>query len=153
MGHQPRSGPWYNILYEYKAQRIYQRSSVMFMVNKILIIEDDHEIQNLYRTAFEIEKFEVISALDGEEGLKKVHEERPSLILLDIMMPDKDGLVLLKEIKDIDKEVSVAMITAYKDAERVIEAFRLGAMDCLLKPFNVDYIANTVLPRVRVRSK
>jgi len=68
-------------------------------------------------------------------------------------MPDKDGLVLLKEIKDIDKEVSVAMITAYKDAERVIEAFRLGAMDCLLKPFNVDYIANTVLPRVRVRSK
>ena len=69
------------------------------------------------------------------------------------MLPEKDGLTLLKEMKEIDKEVTIAMITAYKDAERVIEAFRLGAMDCLLKPFNIDYIVNTVLPRVDLRKR
>jgi len=56
-------------------------------------------------------------------------------------------------MKEIDKEVSVAMMTAYKDAERVIEAFRLGAIDCLLKPFNIDYIVSSVLPRVRLRKR
>jgi DNA-binding NtrC family response regulator len=69
------------------------------------------------------------------------------------MMPEKDGLEVLKEIKELDKGVPVAMITAFKDAERVIEAFRLGAMDCLLKPFNLDYIINNILPKIQVRSK
>jgi DNA-binding response OmpR family regulator len=119
----------------------------------VLVIDDDPEILEFLRTFFENLGHKVVTTDSAKEGLKETVVNQPDLILLDIMMPDKDGLTLLKEIKDIDKDVSVAMITAYKDAERVIEAFRLGALDCLLKPFNLDYIINTVLPKVKIRSK
>ncbi|MBN1621041.1 MAG: response regulator [Endomicrobiales bacterium] len=120
---------------------------------RVLVIDDDPFVLEFLKTFFENLKHEVILVDSSEEGMKKLVTEQPDLVLLDIMLPKKDGITLLKEMKEIDKEVSIAMITAYKDAERVIEAFRLGAIDCLLKPFNVDYIVNTVLPRVKVRQR
>ena len=120
---------------------------------RVLVIDDDNFVLEFLKTFFENLHHEVILINNSEDGLKKVVVDQPDLVLLDIMLPGKDGLALLKEIKEIDKEVSVAMITAYKDAERVIEAFRLGAMDCLLKPFNIDYILNTVIPRVKLRKR
>lgn len=120
---------------------------------RVLIIDDDESILEYLAKFFENLKHEAITCSSSKEGLKKVVVEQPDLVLLDIMLPEKNGLELLKEIKEIDKEVAVAMITAYKDAERVIEAFRLGAIDCLLKPFNTDYIINTVLPRVKLRKR
>jgi len=122
-------------------------------IMKVLVIDDDPDVLEFLRAFFKNLGHDVVLKDSAKEGLREVVLNQPDLVLLDIMMPDKDGLTLLKEIKDVDKEVSVAMITAYKDAERVIEAFRLGALDCLLKPFNLDYIINTVLPKVRVRSK
>lgn len=119
----------------------------------VLVIDDDHEILEFLKVFFENLGHKVICKDTAKDGMKEAVVNQPDLILLDIMMPDKDGLTLLKEIKEIDKEVAVAMITAYKDAERVIEAFRLGALDCLLKPFNLEYIINTVLPKVKLRQK
>ncbi|MBN1824575.1 MAG: response regulator [Endomicrobiales bacterium] len=120
---------------------------------KVLVIDDDHDVLEFLKTFFVNLGHKVSVVENAADGMKELVVNPPDLILLDIMMPHKDGLTMLKEIKEIDKEVSVAMITAYKDAERVIEAFRLGALDCLLKPFNLDYIINTVLPKVTVRSK
>jgi len=119
----------------------------------VLIVDDDHDVLDFMQTFFMNLGYNVVVKDNAKDGYKEVVINQPDLVLLDIMMPDKDGLTLLKEIKDVDKEVSVAMITAYKDAERVIEAFRLGALDCLLKPFNLDYIINTVLPKVKVRER
>ncbi len=120
---------------------------------RILVIDDDQSVLDFLKTFFENLGHETTTVNNAKDGLRQLVVSPPDLILLDIMLPEKDGLTLLKEIKDIDKEVSVAMITAYRDAEHVIDAFRLGAMDCLLKPFNLDYIANTVLPRVKIRTK
>jgi DNA-binding response OmpR family regulator len=120
---------------------------------RVLVIDDDRFVLKFLKTFFENHKHDAVLVDNAEEGLKKLVTEQPDLVLLDIMLPGKDGLTVLKEIKEIDREVSIAMITAYKDAERGIEAFRLGAMDCLLKPFNVDYIVNTVLPRVKLRKR
>lgn len=120
---------------------------------KVLVIDDDPDVLEFLSAFFTNLGHKVVLKDSAKEGLKELVVNQPDLVLLDIMMPDKDGLTLLKEIKEIDKETPVAMITAYKDAERVIEAFRLGALDCLLKPFNIDYIINTVLPKVNVRSK
>jgi two-component system response regulator MprA len=120
---------------------------------KVLVIDDDADVLEFLKAFFTNLGHSVVLKDNAKDGLKEVVVNQPDLVLLDIMMPEKDGLTLLKEIKDLDKDMPVAMITAYKDAERVIEAFRLGALDCLLKPFNIDYILNTVLPKVNVRSK
>lgn len=120
---------------------------------RVLVIDDDQDVLEFLKTFFENLKHEVILANNHKDGMRHVVVSQPDLVLLDIMLPEKDGLTLLKEIKEIEKDLPIAMITAYKDADRVIEAFRLGALDCLLKPFNFDYIINTVLPRVKVRAK
>lgn len=66
----------------------------------------------------------------------------PNVIFLDIRLPDRDGIKVLREIKQINKNAPVVIITGYKEAEKVIEAFRYGSADCLLKPFNFDYMKN-----------
>jgi DNA-binding response OmpR family regulator len=123
------------------------------MKMKVLVVDDDSETLEFLKVFFENIGHEVITVSNATEALKQLVVGQPDLVLLDIMLPDRDGLSILKEMKEIDKNVSIAMITAYKDAERVIEAFRLGAMDCLLKPFNMDYIISTVLPKVQIRPK
>jgi DNA-binding response OmpR family regulator len=120
---------------------------------RVLVIDDDPDVLEFLKTFFENLGNEIMLTSSAKEGLKQVVVNQPDLVLLDIMMPEKDGLTMLKEIKELDKEVPVVIITAYKDADRVIEAFRLGALDCLLKPFNIDYIVNTVLPRIRIRNR
>lgn len=120
---------------------------------RILVVDDDQEVLEFLKTFFESLGHEVVLCETSEEGLKQVVLTTPDLILLDIMLPRKDGITLLKEIKELDKEATIAMITAFKDAERVIDAFRHGALDCLLKPFNLDYIVNNVLPKVKIRRR
>ena len=120
---------------------------------RILIVDDDRETLEFLESFFTNLGHETILCDNAEDGLKGLVVKQPDLVLLDIMIPGKDGLVLLKEMKELDKEVSIAMITAYKDANKVIESFRMGAMDCLLKPFNLDYVISTVLPRVKIRPK
>ena len=120
---------------------------------KILVADDDVNILDYLKTLFEEFGHEVVITENSGDVLKKVVVDQPDLVLLDIVFPDKDGLVLLKEIKELDKEISVVMITAYKDAAKAIDSFRFGAIDCLLKPFNVDYIKDTILPRVIIRNR
>lgn len=120
---------------------------------RVLVIDDDPDVLEFLGTFFRSLNHEVVTHDNAKDGLAALVATQPDLVLLDIMLPQKNGLELLKEIKELDRNVPVAMITAYKDAERVIEAFRLGAMDCLLKPFNLEYIKNTVLPRVKIRPK
>lgn len=79
---------------------------------KVLIVEDDHNICEMYATAFMREKFKVYKANDGKVAIEKYHSKKPDIILLDIMMPDVDGYHVLKEIrKQHDKYIPVIMLT------------------------------------------
>lgn len=120
---------------------------------KILVVDDDEEVLNTLNTFFSSEGHEVQTAATAKEGKRSAIVERPDLMLLDIRLPDQDGNEILKELKETDKDLVIVMITGYKDAEKVVSAFRLGAFDCLLKPFNYDYLRNNILARVprRVR--
>ena len=102
---------------------------------KILIVEDDPLMSRLYQKIFTFEKYEVETASDGEEGLDKVRKSKPTLILLDIMMPKMNGLQVLEKLKaDPDlKKIPVVMLTnlaGQKDAET---ALAKGAVKYIVK--------------------
>jgi DNA-binding NtrC family response regulator len=118
---------------------------------KILIVDDDQEIIETLVMFFKSLNHQTVTALTAAEGMKQAVTSEPDLVFLDIRLPDKDGINVLKDLKQVNKNLPVVMITGYKEAEKVIEAFRYGALDCLLKPFNFDYIKN-LLPQIRVKS-
>jgi len=88
------------------------------MKNKILIIDDDFSIREFYKTFFMENGFDVITAEDGIVGLEYFKEQRPDIILLDISMPEKNGLDVLREIREIDEEIPVFLLTAYEEHKR-----------------------------------
>jgi len=112
---------------------------------KVLVIDDDMEIQEMLDVFLQSLGFETAKAFNASDGIKQVVIYEPDIVLLDIRLPDRDGVEVIKEIKKINKNIAVIMITGYKEAERVIEAFRHGAFDCLLKPFNFEYMKNLLL--------
>jgi DNA-binding NtrC family response regulator len=115
---------------------------------KILVIDDDPEVLQTLATFFQSEGHEVITAENGNQGKAAAFANLPDLAFIDMKLPDADGIELLKEIKDKDKYLTAVIMTAYKDAEKVVTAFRNGAFDCLLKPFNFDYLRNNIIARV-----
>lgn len=120
---------------------------------RTLIIDDDPNVVELLESFFKQNGHEVLKSHSAEEGLKLFTIEEPDVIFLDIMLPDKNGIELLKEIKSMDRNMPVVMITGFKDAEKVVYAFREGAFDCLLKPINFDYLKNDILTRIPVRKR
>jgi DNA-binding NtrC family response regulator len=107
------------------------------MTNKILVIDDEQGILDLFYTAFHGEKYHVITAKTATEGLKLAETEKPALILLDVILKGKDGLELLKEIKNNDKDAVVIIVTGYGTVETAEKAMKYGAYNYLIKPFDI----------------
>lgn len=105
------------------------------MGNRVLIIDDDQKLCRLLSQYLGENGFQVCSAQDGPEGLKAISRELPDMIILDIMLPGKDGLEVLKEIRK-DRALPVIMLTAKGDDTDRIVGLELGADDYLAKPFN-----------------
>ncbi len=104
-------------------------------MKKILVIDDDPEIVNLIKSRLEANHYEVTTAQDGEEGLKKVQHEMPNLIIVDVAMPKKDGYTFVLELGQQDdfKHIPVVVLTA-KDKMR--DLFNLeGFPNYMIKPF------------------
>jgi len=106
----------------------------------ILIIDDEVELcQSLSEMLKEEEDgYKVSVANSGKKGLEKIKEEVPDLVLLDIKMPEMDGIETLEKIKAIDEDVLVIMLTAYQTVETAVKAMKLGAYDYISKPFNYE---------------
>lgn len=107
-------------------------------MSKILIIEDDPYVLRFYTRLFALGNYEVDMAGSGEEGLKKAKESKPDIILLDIMMPEMDGFVVLKELKGDPetKDCEVIMLTNLSDTDSYKKAIELGANGYLVKVNN-----------------
>jgi DNA-binding NtrC family response regulator len=104
--------------------------------SRILIVDDDKGICELLSSLVEGEGLRALAAGDGEMALKMIRSEDLDLLLLDIVMPGMDGMEVLRQAKDIDRELPVVLITGYADVAGAVKAMKAGAYDYLSKPFN-----------------
>lgn len=107
---------------------------------KILVVDDEKDVCDFFQDTLSEEGYGVLTALNGKDALALVKKERPHVVLLDIRMPGPDGIEVLEEIKKIDENIAVVMITGYGDLKTAREAMRLGAFDYVTKPFNLNFI-------------
>ena len=105
---------------------------------KILIVEDDPNLGKILFEYLDAKNFDISLAIDGEEGLEKFLNNTWDLLLLDVMMPKKDGFSLAKDIRKVDQDIPIIFLTAKSQKDNIIKAFKLGADDYLTKPFSIE---------------
>jgi DNA-binding NtrC family response regulator len=119
-------------------------------MKKILIVDDEKNIRNSIGLILS-NTYEPLYAASGEDAIKIYQDEKPYLVLLDIIMPNTDGLQVLERLKEIDRSAIVIMVTAVTVLSTAIEAMRKGAYDYIQKPFNADELKVKVDKAVAVK--
>lgn len=120
---------------------------------RVLLIDDERNIRMVVSQCLSLSGFEVVSAVNGYEGLSELGQQPYDLVLLDMMMPGIDGLETLRRIRESQPHLPVIMITAHGTIENAVESMKLGAVDYLRKPFTPEEIRDTcedVLGRAQV---
>lgn len=105
---------------------------------KILLVEDDQNFGDVLKSYLEMNDFDVVLAVDGEEGGELFKSQVFDLCILDVMMPKKDGFTLGKEIRALNSSIPLIFLTARTLKQDVLEGFEIGADDYISKPFNSD---------------
>lgn len=100
---------------------------------KILVVDDEPDFLEMIKTRLEANNYEVVTALTGKEGLEKVKQEKPYAVFLDILIPELDGLRLLRRIRRDNKNLPVFIITAFSNEERFKMANKLHASGFIVK--------------------
>jgi len=118
----------------------------------ILVIDDDSLIRKTLSSHLTKEGYEVLTAEGGEEGLRIYEECFPDLVILDIRLPDMDGLEALKSIKGKNKNACIIIITAFDDMKTTVEAIKLGAFEYLVKPLDHVELDLTIEKAFQVRT-
>ena len=110
----------------------------------ILIVEDQKDMQFILAHILKEKGYKAIAAEDGQKALQEVKKGKVNLVLLDIKLPGMDGMKVLEKIKDINKDLSVIMLTAYGDVRDSVKAMKLGAVDYLIKPFEAEELVLSI---------
>lgn len=126
------------------------------MAVSILIIDDEVVTLNNLKRALQKEGYEILLADSGETGIEVFRQNRPNLALVDLMLPGINGIEVLKQLKSIEPNTVVIMISAYEIIEKAIEAMKMGAYDYLMKPFKINELRSSIgraleLQSLRVR--
>ena len=112
------------------------------MTKKILVVDDEESIHLLYSEEFEEEGYEVYGALSGEEGLDKLSEILPDLVILDINMPGMNGIEVLRKIKGINPNLPVILSSAYQEFKQDLASW--ASDDYIVKSANLDELKAAV---------
>jgi DNA-binding response OmpR family regulator len=118
----------------------------------ILFAEDEKRLSKLIKSAIESYFDKFIMASNGEEALKKYHKIKPDIIITDIMMPKINGLEMAKEIKLIDENTPIIILSAYSHTNMLLEAIDIGITKYFIKPFNPDELLeylSTLVPKIQ----
>lgn len=115
------------------------------MISKILLIDDDTAILRMLTRYLSQEGFEVKSAVNSTQAFQSLEQDRPDIILLDIMLPDEDGLTIARKIRRADSTIGIMMVTGKKDVIDRVVGLEMGADDYISKPFHL----REILARIR----
>jgi len=114
-------------------------------MSKIMVVDDAAFMRMMIKDTLKKNGYEeLIEAADGAIAVETYKTESPDLVIMDITMPNKDGLQALKEIKEYDANAKIVMCSAMGQESMVVEAIKLGAKDFIVKPFKPDRIIKTV---------
>lgn len=111
---------------------------------KMLIVEDDQDVGIGLQDFFDLKGYQVTLATDGEQAMDNMREQEFDIVLLDIMLPKKNGFDVLQESQDLGVTAPVLMLTAKGEQEDILKGFGLGAEDYVTKPFNAEELAARV---------
>ncbi len=114
------------------------------MKNKILVVDDEAHICDIFYQILTKGGYKVSTAGNGKKALEITKKKKPDLVLLDLKLPDLDGIKVLRQIKEIKKDIMVIVITAYGTVKTAREAMKLGAYDYISKPFNLTKVENLI---------
>ena len=120
-------------------------------MERVLIVDDDKDLQFNISGLLRDEGYEAIAVGDGRNAIKEVKTKFPNLVLLDIRLPGMDGMKILEEIKSIDKDLIVIMLTAYADVKQAVKAMKLGAFDYITKPFDNEEFVLVIKKALRTQ--
>ena len=118
-------------------------------MSKLLLIDDEADVQYSFRRIFDSPDTEIITASSGEEGLKLIPKVKPDLVIMDVRMGGMSGIETLKQLRKTEPKLLVILTTAYGTTQTAIEAMKLGAYDYLLKPFDVPRLKQVVLAALK----
>jgi DNA-binding response OmpR family regulator len=119
------------------------------MQMRLLVVEDETRIRSFLARALEVEGFEVDEVADGEHGLEAALTRDYELVILDLLLPGRDGLDVLRELHNLRPDLPVLILSARSELPTKLRSFELGATDFMAKPFSLDEL----FARIRVRTR
>lgn len=119
---------------------------------RILVVDDESGVRESFRMVFK-DTYDVLVAESGKEGLMMIREYHPHLLILDVRLPDMNGITILKEVRRIEVTLPVIVITGAGTHQTAIDALKLGADDFIAKPINFNYVRITVANSLQRKAK
>ena len=116
----------------------------LLLQKTILVVDDEDDVRESVREVLTDEGYRVVDTADGTRVLEMIRAERPELVLLDIWMPQVDGIGLLKEIKSQEPEINVVMVSGHGNIHTAVTATKYGAFDFIEKPVSLEGLLTTV---------
>ena len=120
-------------------------------MHSILIVEDNYDTQLLISSILRENGYQTFLVSDGKEVISKFKSYKPDIVLLDIQLPGKDGISILKKIKEIDQNTLVIMISGTRGIKNIVETIKLGAYDYVRKPFDQDELLISIKRALKTR--
>ncbi|MEA3353267.1 MAG: response regulator [Campylobacterota bacterium] len=105
---------------------------------KVLVVDDANLMHKLIKGMLSSRDVKIEDALDGEQAIEMAKKEKPDVVFLDVVMPKKDGIETLKELKEIYPDIKVIMASSMGTKDKIVESLKIGAMGFLQKPFEED---------------
>jgi two-component system response regulator PilR (NtrC family) len=105
---------------------------------RILVVDDEQDILDLFANYLSSQNYSVTTARDGLDALQQFDRGKFDMVISDMMMPNMDGMILLEEVRKIDKDIIFLLVTSFPSIETAVSAIRKGAYDYITKPFNLE---------------